>query len=187
MTCPTDVVCECGCGKPVNVAISSNTRTGHIKGKPFRFVKGHNFRGKESPTKSYRERGHQREHVVIAEQALGKPLPKGAHVHHVDEDKHNNANANLVICQDAAFHHLLHLRARIVRAGGDPNIQRLCYRCKLLKPINAMVKRHSGRRNLTSECVACSVIAARKWRQLNPERYRARYMEYNRLKAGGAL
>jgi hypothetical protein len=27
-----------------------------------------------------------------------------------------------VICQDRAYHMLLHMRERIVRAGGDPNV-----------------------------------------------------------------
>lgn len=41
------------------------------------------------------------EHVHIAEKALGKAIPKGSVVHHVDENPANNAAENLVICQDA--------------------------------------------------------------------------------------
>jgi hypothetical protein len=51
-------------------------------------------------------------------------------VHHVDECKSNNAPSNLVACQDTAYHFLLHVRTRTVRAGGDPNTQRVCGRCK---------------------------------------------------------
>ena len=54
--------------------------------------------------------GYVDEHVVVAERALGKHLPAGAVVHHVDVNRRNNAPTNLVICQDAAYHKLLHAR-----------------------------------------------------------------------------
>lgn len=75
---------------------------------------------------------HKRLHVIAAEAALGKPLPPGAEVHHVDGNKWNNANNNLVICQDHAYHYLLHARARVQAMGGDPNTQRKCADCKQL-------------------------------------------------------
>lgn len=69
------------------------------------------------------------EHRLIAERALGRPLPPGAIVHHVDEDPSNNRNDNLVICQDRDYHTLLHVRLRILQAGGDPNTDRICPDC----------------------------------------------------------
>lgn len=71
----------------------------------------------------------KREHIVVAERAFGGPLPAGVIVHHHDEDKSNNANANLVICQDRAYHNLLHVRMRILAAGGDPDTQKICDDC----------------------------------------------------------
>jgi hypothetical protein len=68
-------------------------------------------------------------HVVIAEAALGKSLPAGAEVHHVDGDPRNNAPRNLVICENRAYHRLLHARARIVRMGGKPDGERVCAIC----------------------------------------------------------
>lgn len=68
-------------------------------------------------------------HVQIAEQALGKPLPKKAQVHHVDYDKLNNENSNLVVCPDLAYHRLLHMRADALAACGNPN-WRPCKFCK---------------------------------------------------------
>ena len=56
-------------------------------------------------------------HREIAERVLGKPLPKGVEVHHVDEDKSNDSNDNLVICQDRAYHRLLHKRRREMLRG----------------------------------------------------------------------
>lgn len=69
------------------------------------------------------------EHVLIAEKALGRALPKKAEVHHADENKSNNKPCNLVICQDAAYHRLLHLRTTALRAFGDVNARR-CSHCK---------------------------------------------------------
>lgn len=48
----------------------------------------------------------------LAELALGKNLPKGACVHHVDGNPLNNESSNLVICPSHAYHMLLHKRLR---------------------------------------------------------------------------
>lgn len=71
-------------------------------------------------------RGYVREHVMIAAAALGKPLPPGVVVHHINEIRRDNAHRNLVICQDQAYHLLLHARARTVRAGGNPSTEKVC-------------------------------------------------------------
>lgn len=68
-------------------------------------------------------------HVALAERALGKPLPKGAEVHHVDENGLNNAPSNLVVCPDAAYHSLLHQRQRAFDACGHYD-WRKCHICK---------------------------------------------------------
>lgn len=39
-------------------------------------------------------------HILVAEKALGRTLPKGAEVHHVNEDRADNRNTNLVICEN---------------------------------------------------------------------------------------
>lgn len=69
------------------------------------------------------------EHVRIAEAALGKPLPVGAQVHHVDVNSGNNSPSNLVICPDAEYHWLLHVRTRALDACGNAN-WRKCVLCK---------------------------------------------------------
>jgi hypothetical protein len=69
------------------------------------------------------------EHVHVAEKALGKPLPSGAVVHHVNEVKTDNRPENLVICPNRAYHNLLHSRMAAQAACGDPN-KRACRFCK---------------------------------------------------------
>ena len=70
-----------------------------------------------------------KEHIAVAEKALGKHLPSGAIVHHVDHDGRNNVNSNLVICPSQAYHKLLHLREAALLATGDPD-KRPCHICK---------------------------------------------------------
>jgi len=60
-------------------------------------------------------------HRMVVEKAIGHSLPARAEVHHIDEDRLNNTPANLVACEDCAYHNLLHARARALAACGDPN------------------------------------------------------------------
>ncbi len=71
----------------------------------------------------------QREAIAIAETTLGKPLPIGAEVHHVDENPLNNKPQNLVICEDRTYHWLLHQRARALKACGHADWLK-CRICK---------------------------------------------------------
>lgn len=68
-------------------------------------------------------------HISIAEKALGRKLPKGAEVHHWDENKKNNDPENLVICPDHSYHMLLHARAKALEACGNPNYRK-CTHCQ---------------------------------------------------------
>jgi hypothetical protein len=55
------------------------------------------------------------DHVRIAEEVLGRPLPPGAVVHHANEDRTDNRKENLVICPNRAYHNLLHARIRAIK------------------------------------------------------------------------
>ena len=81
----------------------------------------------------------KREHIVIAEKILGRPLPAGAVVHHVDEDKTNNRNDNLVICPDRAYHNLIHRRMRAYDACGHADWLKCCLCGKYDDPRNMRV------------------------------------------------
>jgi len=73
--------------------------------------------------------GRQRRvHILLAEQALGRPLPPDVLVHHFDEDRSNNTPSNLLICT-RGYHQLLHARMRALAACGNPD-WRKCVVCK---------------------------------------------------------
>lgn len=108
-------LCECGCGQPTKIAPQTDKGKGWVKGQPKRFLLGHQGRVQWSKPeiKGYRYAvGTKRQtlHRRRAEMALGKQLPAGAEVHHADGTKADDAP--LVICQDRAYHMLLHKRMR---------------------------------------------------------------------------
>lgn len=76
-------------------------------------------------------------HVLIAETALGHALPKGAEVHHINYDRGNDSNNNLVICPGKSYHRLLHRRTDALNACGDANWLK-CWLCQKHGPPNEM-------------------------------------------------
>lgn len=85
--------------------------------------------GNHYPVVSIGHGAAKREHTLLAEKALGRRLPPGAEVHHLDEDITNNAPSNLVICPSHAHHALLHMRAAAHAACGHYD-WRKCVYCK---------------------------------------------------------
>ncbi len=101
-----------------------------------------------------------RQRAVIA---LGKPLPKGAVVHHADGS--TSATAQLVICQDNAYHRLLHMRMRVKDAGGDPNTDAVCGQCRTAQPLSAFAPApavSTGHSNICHRCAAHRESARRE-------------------------
>jgi hypothetical protein len=96
-----------------------------------------------------------REHVLIAEKALGHKLPKGTEVHHFDLNGSNNDCTNLVICEDKSYHKLLHVRQRIATAGGDPNCDSWCTRCGEIKPRSCFGPLARTQNGLAPTCRDC--------------------------------
>jgi len=122
------VLCACGCGEEM---LPTDRR-----GRPRRFIKGHESRGSRGGTRlmsSGYERslkgddpkspraGKALRHTLLAEKALGKPLPAGAEIHHVNNKRADNSPGNLVICQDRSYHRLLHQRTLALKASGQAN------------------------------------------------------------------
>jgi hypothetical protein len=164
-------LCECGCGQQAPISPDTRVKLGHIKGQPQRFIFGHKIKTGRKPTTypHVKAPDHPKanngwifEHTQIVERALGKHLPDRAEVHHIDRNRQNNAHANLVVCQDHAYHMLLHARQRVVKAGGDPNTQAICCGCKQLVD--------TPRRGLA--CIPCAQQYQRNYEARNPGRRR---------------
>jgi HNH endonuclease len=101
-------------------------------------------------------------HRLIAEQVLGKALPPGAEIHHIDGNKQNNDPSNLVVCKSRAHHMQLHARARALAACGDENAKR-CDLCGGYDNQESMrlYTKGVGVRGRHSECVKAKNAAYR--------------------------
>lgn len=141
--------CQCGCGENTNIAPKTHKSSGRVKGEPIRFIDRHSSRGENHPMwrggKSISGEGYVYiympdhpqsgkrncvfEHILVCEKVLGKYLPPGVVIHHVNEDRTDNRPENLVICQDKAYHNLLHRRMKALRACGHADWLKCGY-CK---------------------------------------------------------
>jgi hypothetical protein len=106
----------------------------------------------------------RREYLVKAEHVLGHLPSVGAIIHHVDQNRQNNRNDNLVILQNQIEHAQLHRRLRIKRAGGNPWTQQICGQCRKVKdltefsPSTRLLSKHK------TVCKLCAVVQVRKGR-----------------------
>lgn len=53
------------------------------------------------------------EHVLVAEQKIGRILERGEHVHHLNGDKSDNRADNLLVCT-ASEHRALHRQLEVI-------------------------------------------------------------------------
>lgn len=116
-------------GDPTVTVISGNYGDGHLRDDGYVIIS--------------RDGKKIMEHVAIAERALGRTMPLGAVVHHVDEDRSNNAPNNLVICPDDNYHQLIHRRTRALEATGHADWLK-CNHCKQWGPPSAIRRYKNG-------------------------------------------
>lgn len=166
-------LCACGCGDPTARIAKTDTSRGYRAGAYRTYKRGHHARLKErrrmrgSRPLIYVP-GHPRadaagwvyEHIVVAERALGRFLPAQHPVHHVNGIKQDNRPDNLVLCEDAAYHALLHQRQRAVAAGRTPTA-RPCMHCLVIDELVNM--KLSGRK-------AYHVICHQRWHSTRTHR-----------------
>ena len=116
-----------------------------------RYYDGRNYIRIYMPSHSRADKdGLVYEHIVLAEKALGKPLPLGTGVHHLGA---NDDNAQIIIYQNQAYHRLLHARARILenrKLGG-----KICRKCRVRKPFDEFWKHKRNSDGLGSYCKEC--------------------------------
>lgn len=173
-------LCACGCGNETPAASRSDKRRDEVKGKPARFIPGHGNLGESNPrwrggryvaSNGYLavflpdhpaagKAGYVWEHILKAVQALGKLLPPKAVVHHVDGDRLNNRNSNLVVCENQAYHMLIHQRMRALAACGNASWL-LCTHCKEYDAPGNVIEAYGS-----SHHPMCRLLSHREYRRL---------------------
>ena len=107
--------------------------------------------------------GYVLKHRLVAEKVFGKILKIKNHVHHIDGNPRNNNTNNLVICENAAFHNLIHHRERALKASGNANYIKCGYCLEYDDPDNMYI--HPGKNN--GRHIKCQSEYTRKRRELN--------------------
>lgn len=113
--------CHCGCGEKAGVG-KQYIHNHHRKILPIAGLKVSNGYTKINMPNHPRAdlHGYVYTHIVVAENALGKSLPPQAEIHHHSSGARFD-NTQLVICQDTAYHKLLHKREAALTACGHAN------------------------------------------------------------------
>lgn len=131
-------LCACGCGKQVSPG--RLWRRGHYHTGRLG-EKAPNWKDGTSQVNSYRtlyapdnprartsKNSHVREDVLVVEAAAGIYLPSKTEIFHVNGDKSDSRNSNLVVCQDRKYHYLIKKRQRAYLATGNAHALQ-CKRC----------------------------------------------------------
>lgn len=66
-------------------------------------------------------RGYVYEHILVAEQAIGRPIRPGEQVHHKNHIRHDNRPENLSVKASRAHHAIEHRKRTDLRGLNDPN------------------------------------------------------------------
>ena len=153
--------CQCGCGQKTKI----------VKEKPRKYLANHSCRmsGENSlnwkngtiitwhgykkvyyPNHPRAHNNYVLEHVLSAEKALGKPLPSKAEIHHANGSRNSGT---IIICQDRAYHMLLHQRERAYKTCGRAEWLK-CQYCKQYDSPKNMYNYPSKNRGFHRKCHA---------------------------------
>jgi len=100
LTFDSAALCECGCGEPAPIARQNDPRRGYVKGRPVRFVKGHNARKRLWPDGTPQARGAASRRKLFVE--VGQRIGRGV-VTEIDltiSRKSGQVRAARLICDD---------------------------------------------------------------------------------------
>ena len=185
-------LCACGCGEYTLIG-----KSGLNKGKPNKYLLRHWARNRKDQSGSNnsnwnggkRKRGGylyiwQPDHpkagkkgyvpnaCLVVERALGKYLPNKAIVHHINKIRDDDWPKNLVVCEDKAYHNLLHRRQRALKECGHANWLK-CPFCKQYDdPKNLIIRKNGGGIHRK-----CQNKARRKYVEENREKVNQRQRE----------
>ena len=134
-------------------------KNGEYDGIPLKRQKNGRIRIRTKPIKFL--------YVYTAEKALGRPLPKGAVVHHIDGNPYNDSPNNLVILQSHKEHMVLHAKMDLVSKGGIPGKHLWCPQCLQVKVLedfgyNAANGWRGYKNNICKLCVRLKAREKRK-------------------------
>lgn len=111
----------------------------------------HEYKRIPNKTHPRSTKGYVLEHILIAEKALGRPLPDKAIIHHVDGDKGKTDSHAIVICENQAYHMLLHRRMRALKESGHADWRKCCY-CHTYDDAENLLFRQNGGRTCHATC-----------------------------------
>ena len=121
-------LCECGCGRRTPIATDNHPERGYYKGQHVRYIRGHQIkRGAENPKwrggrwvhptgyvwiyapdhPHTNAKGYVYEHRLVVEKRIGRFLNPGERVHHLNHQRGDNRDENLILFPS----HSAHVRA----------------------------------------------------------------------------
>lgn len=118
--------------------------------------------------------GYVFEHILVAEKALGKFITKDHPIHHVNGIQSDNRPCNLVVCENSAYHMLLHRRQKAKEACDNKKFVP-CRECKQYFDSDGMTL-HSRKKNQNIYiCKPCNRNRSKQWNEKYPEYWKKFY------------